>query len=98
MTFAGFKREQVEITGVEALARFETETGSIRSFCSRCGSTLFCEGPRWPGEIHVALSNLSGPIDSEPSVHVYVDHRAEWWEITDSLPQRGGKSGVEPKE
>jgi hypothetical protein len=44
--FAGFKRDQVKLSGTEALTRFETETGTIRSFCKRCGSTLFCEGPR----------------------------------------------------
>jgi hypothetical protein len=95
--FAGFKRDQVKLSGTEALTRFETETGTIRSFCKRCGSTLFCEGPRWPDELHVALANVSDPIDREPSAHAYVDHRADWWDITDSLPQYGGKTGVEPK-
>jgi hypothetical protein len=27
----------------------------------------------------------------------YVDHKAPWWEINDSLSQRGGESGTEPK-
>lgn len=97
VTFAGFPRDQVRISGEETLTRFTTETGTIRSFCSRCGSTLFCEGPRWPGELHVALANVRGPIDRRPDAHVYVDHRADWWKIDDKLSQYGGDTGVEPK-
>lgn len=98
VTWAGFREEQVRIlTGENFLTRYLTDTGATRSFCKRCGSTLFYEGPRWPGEIHVALANLEGPIDREPSSHVYVDDRASWWHITDTLPQYGGASGMELK-
>jgi hypothetical protein len=98
VTWAGFEREQVEVSGAESLARYKTDTGATRSFCSRCGSTLFYEGPRWPEQVHVALANVADPIGREPAVHVYVDHRADWWEITDSLPRRGGKTVGEPTE
>ncbi len=98
VTWAGFKGEQVRILAGEGfLTRHLTESGATRSFCTRCGSPLFYESPRWPGEIHVALASLNGPIDREPSAHVYVDDRAEWWHITDALPQYGGESGMEPK-
>ncbi|MFQ5668438.1 MAG: GFA family protein, partial [Candidatus Binatia bacterium] len=85
-------------SGADSLHRYLTDTGATRSFCSRCGSTLFFEGPRWPGEIHVALANIEGEIDRDPSGHYYVDHRASWWTITDSLPRYGGETGVEPKD
>jgi hypothetical protein len=98
VTYAGFRREQVEISGAQDLVRYETDTGATRSFCRRCGSTLFYEGPRWPGELHVVLANVRGSIDRTPSAHYYVDHAAEWWEIADSLPRHGGKTGVEPKQ
>jgi len=98
VTWAGFKEEQVRLlSGEEALRRYLTDTGATRSFCSRCGSPLFYEGPRWPGEVHVALASLEGQIDRAPSAHVYVDDRAEWWSIADALPQYGGESGMERK-
>ena len=36
-------------------------------------------------------------IDRSPLGHVYVDDRAPWWEISDTDPQFGGESGMEPK-
>lgn len=97
VTWAGFPSEQVRVTaGEEELGRYRTETDATRSFCKRCGTTLFFESPRWAGEIHVALAHFEEPIDRAPSGHVYVDHKAEWWEIQDDLPRFGGPTGVEP--
>jgi hypothetical protein len=98
VTWVGFPEGQFQIVaGEEHLTRFLTDTQAIRSFCSICGSTLTYESPRWPGEVHVALANIQDEIDRQPSGHVYVDHRASWWTITDSLPQFGGKTGMERK-
>ncbi len=81
----------------ERLTRYFTDTGATRSFCSRCGSTLLYEGPRWPGEVHVVLANVLDDIDRAPAAHVHVDHGARWFKITDSLPQFGGPAGNEPR-
>jgi len=98
VTFVGFSSDQFRVaSGEESLVRYLTDTAATRSFCNRCGSTLTYESPRWPGEVHVALASLEGPIDRAPGSHVYVDHKAPWWEIKDSLPQRGGETGTEPK-
>jgi hypothetical protein len=98
VTWVGFDKAQVQITaGEEVVTRYETETEAIRTFCSRCGSTLFFESPRWSGETHVALANVEDPIDRAPSGHCYVDHRASWWTIDDTLPQSGGETGMEKK-
>lgn len=99
VTWMGFKREQVRIiSGRDNLARYLTETEATRSFCRTCGSTLFYESPRWADEVHIARANLDDEIGPSPSGHVYVDHKAPWWPIDDSLPQYGGKTGMEPKE
>ncbi len=66
----------------------EAEVQTVNGTCL-CGEVQF--------EVHVALANLEGPIDRAPASHVYVDHKAAWWEIADSLPQHGGDSGTEPK-
>jgi len=98
VTWAGFRQEQIQIvSGSDCLTRYLTDTGAARSFCGRCGSTLFYEGPRWPGEVHVALANLSDDANLQPAAHVYVDDRAPWWRISDELPQYGGETGMEEK-
>ena len=99
VTWAGFPEGQWRIAaGEDLLERYVTDTGATRSFCSRCGSTLFYEGPRWPGELHVALANVTDEIDRVPSAHVYVDHGARWWKITGSEPRFGGKTGMEARD
>ena len=99
MTWLGFETENFRITSNPGdLVHYRTDTGATRSFCKHCGSTLFYESPRWEGERTVALANVDGAADHLPDHHMYVDHKAEWFPITDSLPQRGGESGEEPKE
>ena len=98
VTWAGFNKEQLHLlAGADQLRVYLTDTGATRSFCGQCGSPLFYEGPRWPGEVHVALACLSGSLDRSPTAHVYVDDHASWWSIADTLPQYGGESGMEAK-
>lgn len=99
VTWAGFRRDQLELVeGEERLVRYRTETEAVRSFCGTCGSTLFYEGPRWEGEVHVARANIEGEIDRPASGHVYVDQKASWWEISDDQPRFGGTTGMERKD
>ena len=99
VTWAGFGAEQFRITSnPDDLTRYHTDTGATRSFCKRCGSTLFFESPESEGEMNVALANIAGEIDRQPDSHMFVDHKAKWFPITDSLPQHGGESGDEPKK
>lgn len=98
VTWAGFDKNQLRLlAGAGLLRSYLTDSGATRSFCGQCGSPLFYEGPRWPGEVHVALASLKGPIDRQPAAHVYVDDRADWYPIHDALPQFGGDSGMEAK-
>jgi hypothetical protein len=97
VTFAGFPSECFRLTaGAERVGRYRQENGTTRSFCSTCGSTFLCEGPRWPGESHVAVGTLLDSLDGLPAGHAYADRSPDWCPITDDLPQYGGESGVEP--
>ena len=98
VTWVGFMEEQVAFeAGEDELVRYRTDTDATRSFCGVCGTTLFYASPRWGGQLHVVRASLEGGIDRPPESHVYVDHGADWFEITDSIPRYGGKTGVEPK-
>jgi hypothetical protein len=81
--------------GTESLVRYQSSEHGSRSFCSRCGSSLFCESARYPDRLDIALGSMDGPIDRQPELHVYFDSRASWVTIRDDLPRLGGKTGLE---
>ncbi|UCF81172.1 MAG: GFA family protein [Acidobacteriota bacterium] len=98
VTWLGFDDEDFRLTSnPDDLVNYHTDTGATRSFCRKCGTTLFYKSPRWEGENNVALGNVHGEADRVPEHHMYVDHKAKWHQITDSLPQKGGETGEEPK-
>lgn len=84
------------VRGQSKLERFRSSDHGTRSFCSECGSTLFCESTHHPDRIDIVLANLEGPIDKAPQVHVYFDSRVDWVSVEDGLPRLGGESGLEP--
>jgi hypothetical protein len=97
VTWFGIPRERLALeAGSDVLVHHRSSEDGTRSFCGRCGSSLFCESTHHPDNIDIVLSNLHGPIDRAPQVHVYFDDRADWVAIGDALPRRGGKTGLEP--
>jgi hypothetical protein len=97
VTWFSIPRARLRITAGESeLVRFESSDHGTRSFCGRCGSSLFFESTRDPERVDIVLANMDGPIDREPQAHAYFDCRAGWVEVGDSLPRLGGESGVEP--
>lgn len=97
VTWFGIPRERLTLdAGEDALVRHRSSEHGTRSFCGRCGSSLFCESARHPEHVDVVLASLLGPIDRAPAMHIYFDSRAEWADVRDELPRLGGASGVEP--
>jgi hypothetical protein len=84
--FAGIQREKLAITeGEESLAIFgEEDLNDTR--CAACGCFLFSvvrEGA-W---VHVAIGSLIDAPSIRPTQHIFVGSKADWFEITDDLPQ-----------
>lgn len=97
VTWFGIPRERLALeAGDDVLVRHRSSDHGTRSFCGRCGSSLFCESTRHADHVDVVLASLSGPIDRAPSMHVYFDSGADWRDVRDELPRLGGASGVEP--
>jgi hypothetical protein len=71
-----------------SLRWFASSQAAERGFCSRCGSTLFFRSSRWPGELHIVLSNFDGPVDRAPQAHVFFDTHVDWLAINDELPKK----------
>lgn len=96
VTWNGVPYERFRMTsGEELLTRYQSSEAATRSFCSRCGSSLFFESSRWGGEVHIATAALQG-TDRPPAVHVFFSDRADWFDPTQELPRMGGESGTEP--
>ena len=83
-------------TGAADLVHYSSSDHGTRSFCGRCGSTLFFESTHRPEQVDLVLANLDGPADLEPQAHIFFDDRSDWVCVEDGLPRLGGASGMEP--
>ena len=99
VTWFAVPREKLTISeGSDQLTRYASSEHGSRSFCSRCGSSLFCESEKHPDQVDIPLANMQSPIDREPQFHFYFDDRADWVQVNDDLPRLGGATGMEPVE
>lgn len=97
VTWVRLPKGQLEfVAGGERLVRYRSSEHAVRSFCARCGSSLFFESSHSPDTLDVVLANLDGPLDRGPQLHIFFDHRAEWIAVGDELPRLGGETGLEP--
>ena len=97
VTWFTLPRAQWRVTAGEGdLIRHQSSDHGARSFCRRCGSALFFESRKREDQVDIALSNMAGAIDRTPQFHIFCDDRADWVEMSDSLPRLGGPTGMEP--
>ena len=97
VTWIALPRTQFRLESGEAdLTRYASSDHGTRSFCRRCGSSLFCETTHDPDRIDIVLASLQGPVDRRPEMHIYFDDRADWVFVDDGLPRLGGTTGLEP--
>ena len=97
VTWIALPRAQFRLeSGETDLTRYASSDHGTRSFCRRCGSSLFCETTHDPDRIDIVLANMQGPIDRRPEMHIFFDDRAEWVFVDDGLPRLGGTTGLEP--
>lgn len=78
------------INGEEKVNWYQSSEQSSRGFCVVCGSTLFFRSTQAPGEIHVAMANLTDDADRQPAVHVFTDQSVPWLSINDNLEHLPG--------
>lgn len=83
-------RDFVVITGEQAMKSFSAN-GVHRVFCAECGSPIISRRDAMPDFVRVRLGTLDSPLESEAQSvirgHIYVDSKADWFQIHGSLPQ-----------
>ncbi|MGB7905659.1 MAG: GFA family protein [Steroidobacteraceae bacterium] len=92
VTWIGTDGKSFELLGnAGALSTYRSSAAATRSFCGRCGTPLFFESTRWPGEIHITLGSVEPELAAQlrPQGHVHWATRVPWiGEIHDGLPRQ----------
>jgi hypothetical protein len=80
----------VLVSGADGIASYQSSRDITRTFCKHCGSTLQFMNATRPGSFSLALGTLDDDPGVRPSLHIFADSKAAWFEITDRLPQHAG--------
>lgn len=86
--YVGFVATPVEnfswVRGEEHVAHYASSDKGERGFCPQCGSSV----PSVSGEYaFMAAGSLDGDIGRALDSHIFVGSKAEWFDITDDIPQ-----------
>lgn len=97
-TLAGASREDFHwLRGEDMLQSYRAGNGTVRGFCKRCGASMTFAMAGDEGEtIEFAVGTLDNPAMLSPDVHIYVDSKADWYDIDARLPRyRAGRDSDE---
>ena len=87
-TYGRVNADALEITqGEEDLERFQSSDAVTRSFCRKCGSSLFFHHDGAAQFEFIAVGSLDEDPGARPEAHIFVASKAAWYEIEDDLPQ-----------
>lgn len=75
------------LTGQAALVKFASSPGVYRVFCGRCASPIFSKRDATPETVRLRLGTLDTPVTGKPTAHIFVEDKAEWFDICDDAPQ-----------
>lgn len=75
------------LAGAGLITEFASSPGKYRGFCSRCGSQLYSRVDAIPAILRLRVGALDQPLGKHAAQHVYVESSADWFQITDCLPQ-----------
>ena len=85
-TWASWPRGNVRMLE-GSVADFESSPGVKRSFCPRCGSTLFWRRvAKEREEIDIAAGTIDQADRLAPSEHIFAKSRQPWMPLCDGLP------------
>jgi len=78
------------ISGEDNLTRYLYSEHQTKLFCKTCGSPILSKNTQTPDIVRVRVGSIESELNEAPEAHIFVDSKANWDEITDSLPQYAG--------
>ena len=75
------------VSGEDNLSDYESSPGKFRCFCKTCGAHVYSRMNYKPEITIVRAGLVDGDPGIRPQQHIWVSHKAPWYEIADSLPQ-----------
>lgn len=85
------KGETLKITkGEDLLSEYENALGSLRGFCSKCGSRLMNYAHDKTAYLCIVLASIDTPVEFKPLAHVNLESKAPWHEPDASIPSFQG--------
>lgn len=82
-------RENIQLISQKTLKWFESTKGIKRGFCDTCGGNLFWDNTKLD-TVSIFAGTLDQPTHLKLAEHIYVEDKADYYEITDGLPMRNG--------
>lgn len=95
-TYVGSWRSRFRVTaGASNISHFEdTETHTVRHFCSRCGTPVYYERGHSPKMVNIPRALFLTRIGREPRYHIGIEDSPDWAYFGESLGPLKGYPGV----
>jgi len=95
-TYVGSWRSRFRVTeGMRKITRFEdSDAGTARSFCSRCGTPLYYERARSPHMVNIPRALFRTRTGREARYHIAIEETPEWAYLGERLVPLKGFPGV----
>lgn len=81
----GAKRAEFTLTGEDKVTWYQSSSFARRGFCSVCRSVLFWDDHS--DRIGINMGSLDQPTGLKLEHHIFVDDKADYYDIDDGLPQ-----------
>ena len=75
------------LLGEPEVGSFTTGSGTRRSFCRHCGSSLTGTVANEPDNIYLAVGTFDTPLRLKPEHHIFIRSKVPWLDLHDGLPQ-----------
>ena len=74
--FVGCDPDHLILSG--PIKQFESSAQSWRGFCTTCGTRLYFQSTKWPGEIHMLANTMDDPSTYKATAQVCIGEKQPW--------------------
>lgn len=95
-TYVGSWKSKFRVLqGEEHVTRYhDTEHGTVRGFCARCGTPLTYERPRAPQIVNIPRGVFTGRTGRDTRYHMFLGEVADWTYLGEPLGPVKGYPGL----